>query len=277
MNDHPDATYLETERIRLRLWRTDDVDRFLDLYTIWDVARWLGSTPTLLRSREEAVERIERWMARSTEEADRGLWAVERKDDGVVAGTVLLVPVPDGGGAIEVGWHLHPDSWGRGLATESARAVLDRPEQRFVMGYEQALGYLVAGQPLDKDGISAAVLFAEIAASAAADGITLQQWLDDIAARYGRHLLADASVRMPPADAAAKVRALQSAPPSEIGGRAVVATEEYPEADLLRFELEGGVRVQIRPSGTEPKVKLYGEAVVEDPAPYVAALAALLG
>ena len=45
---------------------------------------------------------------------------------------------------------------------------------------------------------------------------------------------------------------------------------------MLRLVLDGGVRVQIRPSGTEPKVKLYGEAVGEDPAPYVAALAALL-
>ena len=71
---------------------------------------------------------------------------------------------------------------------------------------------------------------------------------------------------MSPADAAAKVRALQADPPASIGGRAVLSTEEYPEADLLRFELEGGVRVQIRPSGTEPKVKLYGEAVDEDPA-----------
>jgi phosphomannomutase len=157
-----------------------------------------------------------------------------------------------------------------------ARAVLDRPELRFVLGYEQALGYLVTGQPLDKDGISAAVLFAEIAAVAAAEGRTLQGWLDEIAARFGRHVLADAAVRMAPVDAAAKVRALQAAPPGEIGGRAVINIQEFPEADLLRFDLEGGVRVQIRPSGTEPKVKLYGEAVDEDPAPFVAALAALL-
>ncbi len=157
-----------------------------------------------------------------------------------------------------------------------ARAVLDRPDLRFVVGYEQALGYLVAQRPLDKDGISAAVLFAEIAAAAAADGRTMQQWLDDIAARFGRHLLADASIRMTPVDAAAKVAALRASPPSEIGGRAVISTAEYPEADLLRFELEGGVRVQIRPSGTEPKVKLYGEAVDEDPAPYVEALGQLL-
>src|SRR5688572_6037624 len=157
-----------------------------------------------------------------------------------------------------------------------ARAVLVHPEWKFVLGYEQALGYLVAGRPLDKDGISAAVLFAEIAAAAHADGRTMQGWLDDIAARFGRHRLADASIRMTPADAVAKVRALRSEPPSEIGGRAVLSTEEYPEADLLRFELQGGVRVQIRPSGTEPKVKLYGEAVDEDPAPFVKALADLL-
>lgn len=158
-----------------------------------------------------------------------------------------------------------------------ARHVLDHPELRFVLGYEQALGYLVAGQPLDKDGITAALALAEVAAVAAAEGRALQQWLDDIAARYGRHVLADASVRMDPATAAAKVRAMIADPPGEIGGRAVLGTEEYPEADLLRFELEGDVRVQIRPSGTEPKVKLYGEAVDEDPAPFVAALAALLG
>jgi phosphomannomutase len=72
------------------------------------------------------------------------------------------------------------------------------------------------------------------------------------------------------------VAALRADPPSSIGGRGVVSTEEYPEANLLRFELDGGVRVQIRPSGTEPKVKLYGEAVDEDPAPFVDALAALL-
>ena len=50
----------------------------------------------------------------------------------------------------------------------------------------------------------------------------------------------------------------------------------FPEANLLRLVLEGGVRVQVRPSGTEPKVKLYGEAIDTDPAPYLDALAAHL-
>lgn len=156
------------------------------------------------------------------------------------------------------------------------RTILDRPDQRFVFGYEQALGYLVAPRPLDKDGITAAVLFAEIASVAAAEGVTLQQRLDDIAARYGRHVMAEHSIRMAPADAAAAVHALEASPPTEIGGRAVVEVSSFPAADLLRFMLEGGVRVQVRPSGTEPKVKLYGEAVDADPAPFVAALAELL-
>ena len=110
-----------------------------------------------------------------------------------------------------------------------ARAVLDRPELEFVLGYEQALGYLVASNPLDKDGITAAVLFAEMAAVAAADGRTLQEWLDDIAARYGRHVLADASVRMTPADAAAKVAALRAEPPTRsVGGRGAQHARSIP-------------------------------------------------
>jgi len=158
-----------------------------------------------------------------------------------------------------------------------ARAAHDHPGKRLIFGYEQALGYLVTDRPLDKDGITAAVLFAEMAAVAAAEGGTMQGWLDDIAARYGRHVLADAAVRMSPEAAATRVAELRADPPAEIGGRAVVSTEEYPEANLLRFVIDGGVRVQVRPSGTEPKVKLYGEAVDDDPAPFVEALAALLG
>ena len=65
-------------------------------------------------------------------------------------------------------------------------------------------------------------------------------------------------------------------PPTEIGGARVVDVAAFPEADLLRFELAGGVRVQVRPSGTEPKVKIYGEAVNADPVPYVDALISLI-
>ncbi|MBA3605268.1 MAG: phospho-sugar mutase, partial [Acidimicrobiia bacterium] len=157
-----------------------------------------------------------------------------------------------------------------------AREVLAQPELRFVFGYEQALGYLVVPRPLDKDGITAAVVLAEIAAAAAAAGTTLQARLDEINDRYGRHVIVDRSIPMAPAVAAEVVRAMLQSPPSSLANAAVTAVESYPEADLLRLELAGGVRVQVRPSGTEPKVTLYAEAIDTDPTPYLNALARIL-
>jgi phosphomannomutase len=154
--------------------------------------------------------------------------------------------------------------------------VLTHPEYDFVFGYEQALGYLVCGRPLDKDGITAAVLMAEVAAVAAAEGVTLQQRLDDITARFGRHVMGERSVRMAPADGAATVARLRAMPPTRIADREVTSTEWYPEAGLLRFQLGDDMRLQVRPSGTEPKVKLYGEGIDSDPSPLLDALAALL-
>ncbi len=137
-----DRPVLETGRTRLRPWRVEDADRFLDTYSRWEVARWLGSAPTLLRSRDDAITRIERWAERTSPTPLRGLWAVERKDDGRVAGTVLLAPLPDADGEVEVGWHLHPDSWGSGLATESAGALLDAA---FAEGLTEVLAVVLPG------------------------------------------------------------------------------------------------------------------------------------
>lgn len=154
--------------------------------------------------------------------------------------------------------------------------VLSKPELRFVFGYEQALGYLVRDRPLDKDGITAAVLMAEVAAVAAADGVTLQGRLDAIAAEFGRHVMAESSVRMPPADGQAAVERMRANPPVAIDQRPVSAVEWFAEAGLLRLQLGPELRLQLRPSGTEPKVKLYGEGIGIDPAPYLEALSVLL-
>ncbi|MFT3853176.1 MAG: hypothetical protein QM733_10620 [Ilumatobacteraceae bacterium] len=154
--------------------------------------------------------------------------------------------------------------------------VLEHPDRRFVLGYEQALGYLVCGRPLDKDGITAAVLLAEVAALAAAEGTTLQARLDALAIRYGRHVMAERSLRMQPSEAAALVAALRANPPGEIGGHAVTATSWYDEAGLLRLQFGDALRLQIRPSGTEPKVKLYAEGIDIDPNPALDALVALV-
>jgi len=155
------------------------------------------------------------------------------------------------------------------------KIATERPDQRLMLGYEQALGFLVAPRPLDKDGITAAVLMAEIAAVADSEGQTLQDRLDSIADRFGRYVTAELSVKMPPADGAAWVASLQADPPAEVDGRPVASVQTYPEANLVRLMLDGGVRLQIRPSGTEPKVKLYGEAV-DVPRDELAALLAAL-
>ena len=146
---------------------------------------------------------------------------------------------------------------------------------RFVFGYEQALGYLVCGRPLDKDGISAAVMMAEIAACADADGVTIQDRLDALTARFGRYVTAELSVRIPPSEGAEWVAAIEADPPAEVGGIAVDGVESYPEANLVRLKLDGGARLQVRPSGTEPKVKLYGEAIGIEPSELDALLGAL--
>jgi phosphomannomutase len=154
--------------------------------------------------------------------------------------------------------------------------VLEHPEMQFVFGYEQALGYLVTNRPLDKDGITAAVLLAEVAALAAAEGVTLQQRLDALSATYGRHVMAEKSLRMPPADGAAMVARIRANPPTSVGDMSVSSVQWFEEAGLLRLQMGATLRLQVRPSGTEPKVKLYGEGIGCEPAPYLELLAGLL-
>jgi RimJ/RimL family protein N-acetyltransferase len=115
----------ETERLVVRDWRAAEADRMLDMYSRDDVVRFLGSAPTPMRSREQALARVERARAANREGAPYGWWAVEVRATGTVAGTVAVVPVEGHDGTVEVAWHLHPDSQGQGYATEAARGALD--------------------------------------------------------------------------------------------------------------------------------------------------------
>ena len=128
------AEVFRTGRLVARPWTLADVDRHFDMYSRWEVARWLGSAPAPLQSREESVARIERWSLGVRRDRRFGLWAIEVAETRVVVGSVLLVPIPltgeersrppEEGGDVEVGWHLHPDSWGHGYATEAAQGAL---------------------------------------------------------------------------------------------------------------------------------------------------------
>jgi phosphomannomutase len=152
-----------------------------------------------------------------------------------------------------------------------ARAALDRPHLRPVYAYEEALGSCVGALVRDKDGISAALAFAEMVAHQKARRRSVLDRLDDLHQRHGVHRTAQRSVRYDGPDAGDRARAvvdrLVTASPASLGGRRVTATDDLragsadlPPADVVRLHLEGA-RVLVRPSGTEPKLKAYAEVV----------------
>jgi RimJ/RimL family protein N-acetyltransferase len=114
----------ETARIVIRPWRPEEAGRLFDLLRRIEVAKWIGGRP--MPHEEEALERIERWSQMLAADPRFGAWAAVTRSSGVPAGTVLLKPLPDGDGETEIGWHFHPDSWGKGLASEAAGALLAR-------------------------------------------------------------------------------------------------------------------------------------------------------
>jgi len=143
------------------------------------------------------------------------------------------------------------------------RAADALPGTRLVFGYEEALGYLVAPDLVrDKDGLTAALAFTALVARLKADGSSVSQRLDELAARYGRHRTRQVSIRADIDAIRAAVERLVASPPAAVGALAVTSTER-PADDILVLHLEGGARVIVRPSGTEPKLKAYLQVVGE--------------
>lgn len=141
---------------------------------------------------------------------------------------------------------------------------------RLVIGYEEALGYGIGEVVYDKDGISAALLFAELCAVAKSRGETITSRLERIYRELGVFLTKQVSLTRPGAEGRAEIdgtmERFRSSPPSAIAGRDVrrftdLASGEgdLPAADVLIFRLADGSRVIMRPSGTEPKLKCYYE------------------
>ena len=137
-------------------------------------------------------------------------------------------------------------------------------------GYEEALGYCVDSRSVnDKDGISAALILAQLAADLAVDGKTISNLLDEIWTRHGFHGTRQISVRTPSVEKITSIlKRLRTSTPDFLAHRKVVRfddlerpTDGLPPTNGIRLFLEGDVRIIVRPSGTEPKVKCYLEAI----------------
>jgi phosphomannomutase len=140
------------------------------------------------------------------------------------------------------------------------------PEAPLVFGYEEALGYAVTPSVAhDKDGVSAALAVALLAAELAVDGRTLTDRLDELAREHGLFATGQLSVRVKdPSLISDAMSRLRAQPPAQLLGRPVEAADladAEPPVDAVRL-LGDGVRVIVRPSGTEPKLKAYLETVV---------------
>jgi phosphomannomutase len=145
------------------------------------------------------------------------------------------------------------------------RAADRREGVRFAFGYEEALGYAVTSAVRDKDGISAALAILSLAAVARSVGESLQDAYDALEIGHGVHLTSQLSLQT--AATVDIMSRLRSAAPAQLAGHPVLSVTDYtggsrdlPSADMLSYQLPGA-RMLIRPSGTEPKIKVYLEVV----------------
>ena len=152
------------------------------------------------------------------------------------------------------------------------RPALAHPEWRFLFGYEEALGFSVSPVVRDKDGISAALLFAALTAELQEAGSSPLERLGELALEHGLHATDQWSVRFPdrargPAQAAALMARVRARPPDRLGERRLAELRdlrdggELPPADTVIWDFDDRTRVVFRPSGTEPKMKVYLELI----------------
>ncbi len=150
------------------------------------------------------------------------------------------------------------------------RPAIEAPDKTMVFAYEEALGYAVHPLVRDKDGITAGLALLERVAALRERGLTVFDRLDQLAEQFGLHVTGQQTQRFEGVDARSDMtdamNRLRETPPGEIGGSAVASVTDFedrdgPTTDLLRFDLADGSRVQIRPSGTEAKIKAYIEVI----------------
>lgn len=207
-----------------------------------------------------------------------GLASMERaKPDALVIASIVSSPML---GVIAHGLGAHYDEVLTGFKWIANRAMdlSAREGWRFVFGFEEALGYTVGELVRDKDGVSAAVIFAELAAVLKEKGTDVLAHLEELYRRFGLFTSGQVNITRKGAEGVKELKAIMSKlrenPSWEIGGDPVVSIRDYlthtitaadgtkrkldlPASDVLAFELASGSRVIARPSGTEPKAKFY--------------------
>ena len=161
---------------------------------------------------------------------------------------------------------------------EKIQQFSETGEYTFLFGFEESFGYLSGTSVRDKDGVNASLLLTEAACTAMAANTTLYDELQELYKKYGYYTEKVISVTLPGKDGVAKMKAIMAGlrenAPAELAGLKVIAKRDYlkgtrtddkgvttqlttPPSDVLYFELEDNNWVCIRPSGTEPKIKLY--------------------
>ncbi|MCJ1971838.1 phospho-sugar mutase [Pseudolactococcus carnosus] len=167
---------------------------------------------------------------------------------------------------------------------EQIQAFEETGSQTYMMGFEESFGYLIKPFARDKDAIQALLLICEVAAYYKSLGKTLYDGIQDIYAEYGYYLENTISVTLEGIDGAAQIKAVMDKfrdnQPTQFNGIQVVLTEDFlhntattsdgqvenlttPPSNVLKYHLEDGSWLAVRPSGTEPKIKFYLAAVAE--------------
>ncbi|NAZ97730.1 phospho-sugar mutase [Vibrio toranzoniae] len=156
---------------------------------------------------------------------------------------------------------------------------LEDKQNEFLFAYEEALGYTIGTQVRDKDGLSAIVIFAQLVEELKSQGRTVWDLLAQISFEHGVYTNAQRSIALDP-DSPSIGSKLRAAQPRAINGIAISVIEDLqsslrfvmggqteainlPSSDVLIYHLEDGSRIIVRPSGTEPKVKVYYETVTK--------------
>ena len=152
-------------------------------------------------------------------------------------------------------------------------------KQEFVIGYEESYGYMLGDYVRDKDAVTASMLLTEMAAWYDAQGMTLFDALNALYEKYGWYAEKTHNLVMPGLDGlrdmAKLMKNLRENPPAEVSGVKVIVRKDYTDgsvidcvtgaksrmelsgSNVLRYELEDGTVILVRPSGTEPKIKVY--------------------